>query len=164
MLGCMAQKYAYVPGELKMNEKVSPWERLLESRVLLPSEEVMVWGAESLFFQVTVVPALTVSVDGEYLKPDMATATGAGAVSVVVVLIGVFSSNGGCTGGVFSITGGCGGGVVSVTSACFVGVFSIAVGAGSMSSMRSVGSGDDEQPMRKILNARVRNNRDIRTL
>ena len=59
----MVQWYAKVPGVLAVKLKLAPLASVPLSKVV-PSSDVTVWATPSLFFQVTVVPAFTVSVAG----------------------------------------------------------------------------------------------------
>jgi hypothetical protein len=70
-----------------VKEKLCPVPRVgLEN---LPVSLTMLWGAESRFVQVTIVPPGTVTEAGLKRKLSMVTATGDGATGVVAVAGGV---------------------------------------------------------------------------
>jgi len=81
----MVQWYAKVPGVLAVKLKLAPLDSVPLSKVV-PSSDVTVWAMPSLFFQVTVVPAFTVSVVGAYAIPTIDTELPDGGVEPVVLL------------------------------------------------------------------------------
>lgn len=88
IVGWSVQRYANVPAVSNVYEYVPPRESVsLAGPPLLP---VTVWLTLSLFVQVTVVPAVTVSVAGENADPlmltDRATAAFVFVVDAVFVL------------------------------------------------------------------------------
>src|SRR3954468_4081622 len=76
MCGCSEQKQSYSPGVLNVNEKRPSVSRALERKDR--SLAAMVCGMSSSLIQVTVVPAVTVSVGGENVK--LSTCTSAAVV------------------------------------------------------------------------------------
>lgn len=72
MLGCGSQWYEYVPGLVKVKLKDIPVAKLKLSKA--PPSAVTVWGTESWFVHVMVVPTGTVRLLGEKAKPEIFTA------------------------------------------------------------------------------------------
>ena len=80
--GCGVQWYGNVPTLLNVCEKVPPC-RSKELSNSLPVSEVTVWPVLSSLRQVTVVPTLTVSDDGEKAK-----------LAITIVVVGTGSGGG----------------------------------------------------------------------
>src|SRR5262249_41902742 len=73
ILGWRAQKYSYVPGVVNRCVNWSSVSRVLESKLLGFAVLVAVCGTSSRLTQVTIVPALMVSVRGLKVKLSMTT-------------------------------------------------------------------------------------------
>jgi hypothetical protein len=75
------QWYGKVPAVLKVVTAEKPAAMLPVSHT--PVSLVDVWTVPSLFFHVTVVPAVTVIVTGEKVVPDIRTVFGGGVAGAV---------------------------------------------------------------------------------
>src|SRR5712671_3966800 len=79
MYGWIVQIYGYSPGAAKVWEKVSTVSSAADLKV--PFLSPIRCGLSSSFFQVTVVPAVTVSVAGAKAKLSILTAAGLAAAA-----------------------------------------------------------------------------------